>query len=231
MGYRILDLFCGAGAVSAGLVAAGFEVVGVDLEPQGNYPYPFLRHDALTLDRRFLRSFDAIWASPPCQAWTALKHAPNGKAHFSVIGRTRLLLASLDKPYVIENVEGAPLRNPVCLCGSMFRLGVPVGGVFYQLQRHRLFEANFPIPEPPCRHTRPVIGIYGGHVRNRAKTQGGRGTADFTGADKKTLAMVAMGIEHAQTMDEISQAIPPAYARHVGDALMDHLESIRWGLQ
>lgn len=216
---RILDLYCGAGAVSRGLIQAGAKVIGVDINPQPNFPGPFIQHDALTLDPRFIASFDAIWASPPCQKHTALKHAKHAKVHADLIPQTRGMLIASGLPYVIENVEGAPLRNAVMLCGSMFGLGA----AGYQLRRHRLFEANFPIVEPACRHTSPVIGIYGGHVRCRSAAHGGRGTRDFIGMDKKALAMEAMGLDYDQTMDEISQAIPPAFSRYIAEQLQAHL--------
>lgn len=219
---RILDLYCGAGLVARGLIAAGFEVVGVDNMPMPRYPGPFLIQDALTLDPRFLDYFDAIWASPPCQASSAMKHAPGAKTHIDLIPATRLMLMKTGKPWVIENVEGARLYNPVTLCGSMFDLGFAQ----YQLRRHRLFEANFKIPQPLCKHRSPVIGIYGGHVRNRAASTGGRQTADFKGMNKKALAMVAMNVPDLLTFDEISQGIPPDYAKHVGLALMDHLNGL-----
>lgn len=220
---RALDLFCGAGAVSKGLLDAGFdEVVGVDLFPQPRYQHPFLQLDALILDQRFLRSFDFIWASPPCQADTALKHAPNAKNHVSLIPPTRLLLMATGKPWTIENVPGARLFNPVTLCGSMFNLG----WAEYQLRRERIFEANFKIPQPLCKHRSPVIGIYGGHVRNRAAKTGGRQSADFKGMNKKALAMVAMDVDWLCTMDELSQMIPPAFSQHVGRAALEHIRGL-----
>lgn len=222
---RALDLFSGAGAVTYGLREAGFDVMGVDLFPQPRYPGPFLQADALSLDVRFLRWFDFIWASPPCQAHTDLKHAPGAKDHEDLIPGTRAMLKAAGVPYVIENVEGAPLIDPVVLCGSHFGLGVSAGDARYQLRRHRLFEASFPIPQPRCAHTAPTIGIYGGHVRCRAASAGGRGTRDFVGMDKKHLALTAMGIDAPQTMDEISQAIPPAYAAYIALAARRHLEA------
>ena len=229
MTFRILDLFCGSGAVSVGLTRAGFDVVGVDLAAMPNYPGAFLRHDALTLDMRFIRSFDAIWASPPCQAHTALRTAKHAKPHADLIPATRALLKASGLPHVIENVAGArrSLINPTCLCGSMFGLGVTVDGQRFQLQRHRLFEASFPLTAPPCRHTTPVIGVYGGHVRQRGARHGGRGTADFIGQDKPALAREAMGITWPTTMVEISQAVPPAYSEHIGRQLIAHLEQAR----
>ncbi|HYF06363.1 MAG TPA: hypothetical protein VD970_01995, partial [Acetobacteraceae bacterium] len=143
-------------------------------------------------------------------------HAKGAKAHADLIPATRALLKAAGVPYVIENVEGAPLEDPVVLCGSMFGLGAEAGGTFYQLRRHRLFEASFPILAPDCRHTSPVIGLYGGHVRCRSARHGGRGTRDFVGVDKPALAHAAMGFTERVTMDEISQAIPPAYTEHIG---------------
>lgn len=221
---RLLDLFCGAGLAAEGFARAGFEVWGVDLHPMPRYPFPFIQTNALELDQRFLRSFDAIHASPPCQADTALKHAPNAKVHERLIEPTRSMLMASGVPYSIENVPGAPLRNPVVLCGSMFGLGA----AGHQLRRHRLFETSFELYQPACKHTSPVIGVYGGHVRNRSAKHGGRGTRDFVDQDKPALARQAMGLTRADlTMDEISQGIPPAFAEYVGLTLLDHLRHAR----
>jgi len=222
---RILDLFCGAGGAGAGYADAGFEVVGVDIAPQPNYPYTFIQQDALTFSRRWLASFDAIHASPPCQFGTALRHAPGGKKdHPNLIPATRELLKNSGRPYVIENVAGskAHLLNPAMLCGSMFNLGVRVGEQWYQLRRHRYFETSFPFTPRRCIHGFACIGIYGGHVRCRSAKFGGRKTKDFVGADKPELAGNAMGMPWA-TMAEMSQAIPPAYTRYVGWQLSDYL--------
>ncbi|MBI5940101.1 MAG: DNA cytosine methyltransferase [Caulobacterales bacterium] len=217
---RLLDLYCGAGLAAQGYIDAGFDVTGIDIEPQPRFPGPFIQMDVLKLDLRFIRSFDAIHASPPCQAHTALRSAPGAKAHPSLISPTRELLRAAGVPYVIENVPGAPLLEPVVLCGSMFGLGADG----HQLRRHRLFEASFALPKLRCAHRQPVIGIYGGHVRNRAAKHGGRGTADFPGANKKGLALDAMGLTDRElTMDEISQGIPPAFTKWLGEQLLAHL--------
>jgi len=211
---RVLDLFCGAGGASVGYVRAGFDVVGVDIEAQPNYPGEFVRADVLGLDPAFLAGFDLVHASPPCKGYTALRHAPGRKVHPLLIEPTRKLVRAAGRPYVIENVEGAApfMDDPIRLCGTMFNLGA----AGFDLHRHRLFESSFLIV-PPCRcwHARPVLGIYGGHVRHRAASTGGRGTADFPEHDKPAIAAEAMGIDW-MTMGELSQAIPPAYAEHVG---------------
>lgn len=208
---RMLVLFCSAGGSSVGYHQAGFDVVGVDIAPQPHYPFAFIQADALSLDERFVRSFDAVHASPPCQAHTSMKHAPNGKEHVDLIPPTRARLRAWGLPYVMENVVGAPLIDPIMLCGSMFGLGA--GG--HQLRRHRLFETNVAMSPPECKHTEPVIGMYGGHVRCRSTKHGGRLTRDFIGQDKPALAREAMGIDW-MTMNEMSQAIPPAYTRWIG---------------
>lgn len=208
---RALDLFCAAGGSAVGLRRAGFEVVGVDIERQPRYPFEFHLADALTYP---LDDFDFIWASPPCQAYTSLRHAPNTRQdNPRLIERVRRRLRRSGLPYVIENVVGAPLVKPVTLCGSQFGLGV---GRF-QLRRHRLIEASFPLTAPPCRHDGPVIGVYGGHVRCRSAKFWRETAADFPGEDRPALAAAAMRIDW-MTMGELSEAIPPAYAEYVGRA-------------
>lgn len=199
-----------------GLWRAGFDVVGVDIEPQPRYPFMFIQADALEV--RF-QGFDFIWASPPCQAHTAMKHAPGAKgdANPKLIGPLRKRLKASGVPWVMENVEGAPLIDPITLCGSMFGLGAQG----YRLERHRLFESNFRIPRRlACAHDgRPVIGVYGGHARCRSASAGGRGTKDVWKGGHKAAASEAMGIDW-MTLGELSEAIPPTYAEHIGSVVM-----------
>lgn len=231
---RLLDLFCGAGGCSMGYYRAGFEVVGVDINPQKHYPFEFIQHDALALEMDFIRSFDAIHASPPCQAHTSLKTMWNAKEHLDLIAPTRDKLISSGLPYVIENVPGAPLGFSVILCGTMFGLGV--AGVA-ELRRHRVFESSFFICKTlQCRHGKGVIGVYGGHGRNRKRVPvigvygGGHGVSlhrrekgekSFTAHQQRE----AMGIDW-MTVDELSQAIPPAYTEFIGRQLMDYLKAV-----
>ena len=148
---RILDLFCCAGGSAKGYANAGFDVVGVDVEPQPHYPYEFHQSDALSFP---FDGFDAIHASPPCQGYSVTRAMHQGKQHPMLIESTRARLVSSGLPYVIENVPGAPLQNPVTLCGEMFGLRVI---------RHRLFESNFYIPQP--RHAPHRPGGTGIHMK------------------------------------------------------------------
>lgn len=202
-----------------GLWRAGFDVVGVDIEPQPRYPFPFIHADAMAIG---FQGFDFIWASPPCQAHTAMKYAPGAKgdANPQLIEPIRKRLKASGVPWVIENVEGAPLRDPATLCGTMFNLGAQG----CQLRRHRIFESSgFLIPYTwPCTHTGPVIGVYGGHARRRAASAGGRGTKDVWKGGHKAAASEAMGIDW-MTLEELSEAIPPAYSEYIGRAAIERV--------
>lgn len=223
---RALDLFCCAGGAGMGLYRAGFEVVGVDIKPRSNYPFEVIKHDALALPETILSAFDFIWASPPCQGYSAMRHAPGTVGAERLIGATRDRLRRISTAlWVIENVEDAApyMQAPITLCGSMFGLGAQG----CRLQRHRLFEANFRIHAPECAHDgRPVIGVYGGHARKRSARAGGRGTKDVWEGGHRAAASEALGIDW-MTLAEMSEAIPPAYSEFIGRAAIAHLNSQR----
>jgi len=157
---RLLDLYCKAGGASKGYQLAGFEVVGVDIKKQKRYPYEFIQADCLELmkDMDFLRSFDVITASPPCQTHSITQHLRNAQGKstdkIDLIPQTREALIASGKPYVIENVPGSPLINPIKMCGSAFGLKV---------RRHRLFESNIQLTSSICNHKEQgkPVGIYG----------------------------------------------------------------------
>ena len=215
----ILDAFCGAGGAGAGYARAGFLVVGVDIEPQPRYPFPFVRADAVEYIRRYGHMFDAIHASPPCKTQTSLK-AFSHAHHVNLIPDTRAALLAVGRPYVIENVPGADLVDPVTLCGSMFpELGV---------RRHRLFECSFPVTVPRCDHAgqaarSPGCMVQRSHtgkpVKHRSTVVGVYGRGQGLGPGEVDLWRKAMGIDW-MTRDELSQAIPPAYTEHIGRQLM-----------
>ena len=209
---RVLDLFCGAGGAAMGYHRAGFEVVGVDIEPQPNYPFRFVQTDALRyieslIDLGYANRYDLIHASPPCQAYSTLRHSPGASEYADLVDVTRNLLDILGRPYVIENVPGAPLWRPITLCGSMFDLR----SEGFELRRHRLFETKpFGVPQPVCDHLLPVLGVYGDLTPNpRPSTRGVKAGHEN--------ARQLMGIDW-MTTPELVQAIPPAYTEHIGRA-------------
>lgn len=210
---RIIDLFCCAGGAAKGLHDAGFDVVGVDIEPQPEYPFEFIRGDALTVS---LDDFDAAWASPPCQRYSAATRQ-SGKAsdHPDLIPATRVRLERAGMPYIIENVLGAPLIRPIMLCGAMFDLGVV---------RHRLFETSFHIAPPahPKHKGSLVTGEYvtvagnGGVPAWTMKERERRGLPrHITGEYSIERWREAMGIDW-MSRKTLTQAIPPAYAEWLG---------------
>jgi len=209
---RILDLFCGAGGAARGLNDAGFTVVGVDIKPQPNYPFEFHQADALTYP---LEGFDAYWASPPCQAYVdANSRGKKDTKHPRLIEPIRALLQGSGKPYIIENVAGAPLLEPVTLCGTMFDLRV---------LRHRKFECSFPVLDiPECNHwgtvsTGEFVGVY---ARGGKGPRHGRGVREPSPRPAKVTPEEAMGIGW-MTFKELTQAIPPAYSEFLGRQLWE----------
>lgn len=226
---KLLDLFCCAGGAGMGYHLAGFEVTGVDLRPQPRYPFRFIQDDALGYLEAHGHEYDAIHASPPCQAHTAMKTMHNAKEHPDLIPDTRRLLQRCGKPWIMENVVGAPLKYPVLLCGTMFNLGCEDA----ELRRHRLFECSFPLLAPQCQHgaRASVLGVYGGHLRNRKRTiriygegvrdsvrKSDKGVADFNVEQGRE----AMGIDW-MTLAELCQAIPPAYTEWLGRQLLSQM--------
>lgn len=203
-----LDLFCGGGGASMGYYRAGYDVIGVDLSPQPDYPFRFVRADALAPPFD-LSDFDLIHASPPCQAYSRagrLREAQGGSASSGkLLDATRDLLRSAEVPYVIENVPGAPMDGAIQLCGSMFGLRV---------RRHRLFECSFFALQPPCDHDtqgRPV-GVY--HRMADEVPSGGRTARNLAEAHE------AMGIDWLP-WNALKEAIPPAYTEWIGTRLME----------
>jgi DNA (cytosine-5)-methyltransferase 1 len=219
----LLDLYCCAGGAAKGYADAGFEVVGVDVEPQPHYQFSFVPADVIEFLEGLLAGpqayFTAVHSSPPCQFATAYKRTGNVKESPNLILATRTLLIASGLPYVIENVENArsELRDPVMLCGSGFGLDV---------QRHRLFETNWELHAPvwPCRHK--VWGpdrFPGGRSKERTGTSAGRvrGTVEVGSWDiPLERQKEAMGVDWEITTHELSQAIPPAYTEWIGRQLM-----------
>lgn len=206
---KLLDLFCKAGGASMGYHRAGFEVVGVDIEPQPRYPFEFVQGDALAYLIEFGNEFDAFAASPPCQAHS-LAQRIQGRGHRDFIDEVRGLFRSFGRPYVIENVEGAPLREPIVLCGAMFPE--------LRTYRHRLFESDLSLlaPAHPV-HTVPNTKM--GRPPRAGEFM--HVVGNFSGVQQ---ARQAMGIDW-MTRDELREAIPPAFTELIGRQLLNHIAS------
>ena len=203
MVYKLLDLFCGAGGCSAGYHKAGFECIGIDNKPQPNYPYEFIESDAIEFD--IPKDIDIIHASPPCQKYSWAARRWKNIERVDLIPSTRQKLQMSGKPYIIENVIGAPLIKPITLCGKMFDLRVI---------RHRLFESNTYLSQP--QHL-PHNGTVRNHDYCTVAGHGGDGKSNLK------LWKEAMDIDW-MTRKEIIQAIPPAYTYYIGKQLMNYLQ-------
>lgn len=206
---RLLDLFCGAGGSAVGYHRAGFEVIGVDHEPQPHFPFEFYQADAFDFVRERGPEFEVIHASPPCQAYSITRNNGCHPSAPRLIEPTREALLVTDRIYVIENVYGAPLKNAIMICGASFGLGV--AGL--DLNRHRYFESNVLLLSMPCQHRRGyTIGVYGHGTNTWHREKLGR---CITVAEMR----IAMGIDW-MTRRELTQAIPPAYTEFIGRQIM-----------
>lgn len=209
---RLLDLYCGAGGAGMGYHKAGFDVVGVDIESQPDYPFDFIQLDAIWYAERFAYMYDAIHASPPCQAYSTLTTGSNKKKKIypELIEPTRKALGETGLPYVIENVISAPVRKDIVLCGEMFGLGVI---------RHRAFELQGWKAEKPT------------HVKHRGRVRGWRHGTYYDGPYLAVYGegggkgevkewQSAMGIDWTENRKSIAEAIPPAYTEYLGKQLI-----------
>ncbi len=192
---RALDLCCCEGGASTGLVRAGFDVLGVDVEPQPRYPYKFMQADALALSVDFLRQFDLIWASPHCQEYSRLKGLKTSERPRDV-ERFRALLEASGRPWIMENVPGSPLRVTTVLRGADF--GLPI-------IRERWFESNMMLMGPGCiSRERPAVTMAG----------------HFKGA---ALARELMGMPWASIYG-LAQCVPPQYAEYLARQVAASME-------
>lgn len=197
---KILDLFCCQGGAAKGYADAGFEVVGIDIDPQPLYPFTFIQADATEYP---LDGFDALHASPPCQDHSVSRHASGG-SH----GTGWMLRHTLDRfrasglPYVVENVDGAELPSALTLCGTTFGLG---------LHRHRRFETSFAAFSPGCD---PSQVRYRGRA---AEIFGHHGNTDRIRDEWGVPWMTQYGT---------AQSIPPAFTRYLGELLLAEIEAV-----
>jgi DNA (cytosine-5)-methyltransferase 1 len=206
-GMRLLDLFCCAGGAGMGYHQAGFEVVGVDINPQPRYPFEFHQSDALEYAREHGHEFDAIHASPPCQ--DHMRNASSLHGTGWLLPATRELLNQIGKPYIIENVPGADMRADFSIQGAM--VGLPM------IKRERWFEVNWEpgylLPFPDNSNKKICVvgtGTPTGSLKTWGRTISTRECRD------------AMGIGW-MNRKELSQAIPPAYTKFIGEQLLEQI--------
>jgi DNA (cytosine-5)-methyltransferase 1 len=219
----ILDLFCGAGGAAWGYYEAGFIPVGVDIAKQDNYPFLFIQMDALHAAGEYHGVFDFIHASPPCQRYSTLNRivqiAASTKTYADLVCETRVMLRFIGLPYVIENVAGAPLRNPITLCGSQFP--------DLRVYRHRLFETSMLMQQPkhaPHKDNTPPAGQGVSDKGYLSITSGGVKRLPDGWTSPAAYKNYAMGIEW-MTQDELTESIPPAFTRYIGMQLIGCMQN------
>jgi DNA (cytosine-5)-methyltransferase 1 len=225
---RLLDLFCCEGGASVGYHRAGFDVTGLDLfedYSQKLYPFESIRGDWRRVLDLHHDGFDVIAASPPCQRYSITNAARRSDDYPDLVDEVRTVLDHIGKPYIIENVVGAPLVNPALLCWSMFRVNGSViddDGTPLRMERHRLFETNWGFTAPAvCSHPRDiqVAGSYGGARRDKWEAKHVRkgGYVPSIPVQQQLLGIDWM------TQKGMHQSIPPAYTEHIGRQLLSQL--------
>lgn len=215
---RLLDLFSCAGGAGTGYHQAGFEVVGVDIDDQPRYPFEFHRADALEFLADHWHEFDVIHASPPCQSYSDLaKRNGNADAWPRLIEPVREALVTTNRHWILENVEGAPMIDPVMLCGTQFP-GLRV-------IRHRLFETSFPLPAlPHGKH--PLVFTHDKRKNHYGKLDQDTSFVQVTGGGNCTIANArdALGGLDWMNKHELNECVPPAYTSYIGRHAMAALE-------
>lgn len=215
---KLLDLFCGAGGCTKGYQRAGFWVRGVDHKRQPRYcGDQFIQADALEylqglIDSGEIEEFQAVHASPPCQAYSVMRKKYPERDYPDLYISTRLLLSTLKQPWVIENVIGSPPGPSIILCGQSFGIGT---------YRHRRFESNIALlamahSAHSIKSVRQGYGAYNGEMMSV--------TGDLNSQKFFDSAKTAMGIDW-MGRKELSQAIPPIYTEFIGQQLMAALSA------
>jgi DNA (cytosine-5)-methyltransferase 1 len=223
----VIDSMCCEGGAAAGLWDAGFQPIGIDHDQRAlkRYPFPHFPGDVFTLVPTLVAMFGAVavWASPHCQPHSASKHA-HSKQYPDQLEDTRALLRATGLPYIIENVERAPLLDPITLCGATFGLtAIDDDGQRLVMRRHRKFETNAHLFGQPCecaeykRRGYRVAGAYGGGSSDKQHAQHVR-RGGYTPSKRVQENMLGIGW---MTRHGLNQSVPPAYSRYLGVQLMD----------
>ena len=219
---KILDLFCGGGGAGRGYVLAGHQVLGIDTNPELEANYRRAGGWFKCMDWReaaeTITDVDAHHASPPCQHDSIMSQCRPGvaAAYPDLVGPVREALAATGKPWIIEQPDSGRMRakmhDPVMLCGTAFGLTVSIGASTWELRRHRLFESNVPLAGTSCNHRLRTFPLYGhGYPGNRRE--------EFRGLDFAEAARRVMGIDWTKDRRELTEAIPSAYTRWIGEQL------------
>ena len=208
--FKLLDLYCCAGGAGYGYEQAGFDVTGVDIEYQPKHRGKFIQADAIEFLKVNYQNYDVIHASPPCQAYStaSMQFRTKGKRYDDLISITREILQKINKPYIIENVPGSPLLNPIVLCGAMFNM---------RTYRHRLFESNIKLISPPHpEHIYPNAKMG----RKPKENEFIQYVGHFSGVN---LVQEMTGL-HWLGQKELAQSIPPAYTKFIGEQIIKILK-------
>lgn len=248
----LLDLFCAAGGAAVGYYRAGFDVIGVDINSRalGSYPFPCVRADAMSvLERRPIHDggffpptrdveleddgtldldrFDAIHASPPCQEYSITRN-DHEQTYPRLVEPLLQILADEPRPWIVENVPGAPMPGAVLLCGSEWPLSaIDHDGRELRLRRHRLFLSNVPLRRHgSCgcavdRRMNRIGGVYGGGSPDRSRDNPRKNRGGYT--PDVSVRRALMGIDWPMHVDDLSEAIPPVYTEHVGRQIIRHV--------
>lgn len=229
----VLDLCCGAGGAARGYRSAGFAVWGIDNNARLETDYlasgaeKFICADVLDVlnDRSFVRHFDLVHCSFPCQGYSRMSHCRPGLAdsYPRLITPGRELLLAAGVPFVIENVGAARpwLQDPMTLCGQMFDRPI---------YRHRLFEPGggltLSAPVQPkatrqnreCGWSHPIPAAKAGHWEPGKYVS-------VSGHERRGIVNEAMDITWMHNRDDVAESVPPYMTSFIGLQVLKQLKS------
>ncbi len=224
--YKLLDAYCGAGGAGMGYHLSGFEVTGIDNRPQPNYPFRFMRRDALDYITKYGHLYDVIHASPPCQAYSCStgQYRKKGKEYPDLLAPTRAVIEGTKKYGIIENVLPAPIRKDMVLKGYPFGLDV-IRARAFEFIGFFLMQPGFP-PKNGSTIQGDYVSVYG-----NARSKKDKIMKPYKGWVKGEITVLqawhnAMGIKWKMTNKELSESIPPKYTEYIGNELMNVINNV-----